>query len=138
MKSNYRLFLLLLILPLILQNCNMESSGSLLPGVSGKAGEVMIIIDKAKWDAELGDAFREIFMEEEKFLPQPEPMFSPQTIPPASFTPVFQSHRNLIIPKISSEYTETKIRIRQDVYSSPQLVMEMTAPSNEQLASYLL
>jgi hypothetical protein len=133
----YAYWITLLVLPLILQQCQMGSGGSMLPGVSGKAGEVMIIIDKAKWDADLGDALKNVFMEEQEYLPQPEPMFSPQTIPPANFTPVFQSHRNLIIPKISSEYTGTKILIKQDVYSSPQLVIEMTAPNNEALIEYL-
>ncbi len=52
------------------------SDKPLLPNVSGKAGEVIVVMDKSDWDGNLGSSTRELLAADYPFLPQREPLFS--------------------------------------------------------------
>ena len=43
-----------------LAGCKSHSRGPLLPNVSGKAGEIVVVIDRENWEGEVGNAIREI------------------------------------------------------------------------------
>ena len=43
-----------------LASCSGGSGKGLLPNVSGKAGEVIVVIEKADWEGALGNEVREI------------------------------------------------------------------------------
>ena len=43
---------------LVFTGCKSKTKRPLLPNVSGKAGEVMVVIERAQWEAELGVSIR--------------------------------------------------------------------------------
>ena len=56
----------------------MVSCGSngkaLLPNVSGKAGEVIVVVDREGWEGNLGNEVRGLLARDCEFLPQREPL----------------------------------------------------------------
>ena len=38
-----------------------KTSGSSLPGITGKIGEIYVVVDRYLWDSEIGDTIRSIF-----------------------------------------------------------------------------
>ena len=49
---------------------------ALLPNISGHAGEVIVVIDRADWEGAVGTTLRDTLAQDCKFLPQREPLYS--------------------------------------------------------------
>lgn len=60
---------------MVLASCRGGSDKPLLPNVSGKAGEVIVVMDKSDWDGNLGGETRGVLAADYPFLPQREPTF---------------------------------------------------------------
>ena len=103
------------------------NSKNVLPGVSGKAGEVIVVIEKAHWDGELGDALREYLACDCDFLPQPEPLYNLAYVTPAGFTNMFQSHRNIIMVHIDQDVKEDGITVYNNKWARPQCIIMINA-----------
>lgn len=99
----------------------------LLPNVSGKAGEVIVVIDQTEWEGEVGVRLRELLAGDCPFLPQKEPLYTLVNITPSAFTNIFQIHRNLLLVNISSDTDSSKVEYRSDVWASPQCVISLKA-----------
>ena len=85
---------------LLVVSCNVGSI-NLKPNVSGKAGEVIVVIDKSIWDGETGKELRELLATDYPMLPQKEPSFTLINITPAAFTDIFELHRNIILVRVN-------------------------------------
>ena len=103
------------------------NSKNVLPGVSGKAGEGIVVIEKAHWDGELGDALREYLACDCDFLPQPEPLYNLAYVTPAGFTNMFQSHRNIIMVHIDQDVKEDGITFYNNKWARPQCIIMINA-----------
>lgn len=114
-----------------LASCGVRGSKPLLPNVSGKAGEVVIVADKAVWDGAVGATIKANLACECKFLPQSEPLYTLVNIVPSTFTNLFKVHRNLILINVDSSVTEPGVRFRNDVWARPQCVIQVSAVSAE-------
>lgn len=113
-------------------SCNQgKVRKDLLPGVSGKAGEVLIVMDKSHWDTEPGIAFRNLLLEDTPGLPQSEPLFNPMDIPRKSFSEMFRIHRNIIITNISNTVEKPGIQVDYNKWARSQLVITMVAPNRQ-------
>ena len=83
---------------LLLISCNENKRReALLPNISGKAGEVIVVIDKGQWEGAVGTALRDSLACDCPFLPQREPLYTLVNVAPGGFTQMFQLHRNIII-----------------------------------------
>ena len=82
---------------MVLASCRGGSDKPLLPNVSGKAGEVIVVMDKSDWDGNLGGETRGVLAADYPFLPQREPTFSIVNVPPTGFADLFKIHRNILI-----------------------------------------
>lgn len=133
MKNLY----ILLIAGLLIFNSCEEKGKALLPAVTGKAGEVILVIENNQWEASIGSKFRKMLKAEHVALPQPEPLFDLVNINHQAFGNIFKSHRNVIMTKISSKVKKAKITIKKDVWARPQIVISMQAP-NDSLFNELL
>ena len=109
----------------------------LKPNVSGKAGEVGIVMDKSNWEGALGASFRATLAAEYPYLPQPEPMFTLFNVPHNAFNAVFQSHRNLIVVNISPDYPEASMVIQENVWAAPQIVVTFSGPNAAEIETCL-
>jgi len=117
---------------LTIASCSEEKKRkALLPHISGKAGEVIIVIDKNAWEGSVGITLRDTLAADCPFLPQAEPLSNLVDVAPRGFGSMFQVHRNIIMVNISKEVTEPGIVYRQDVWASPQCVISVNAPDNE-------
>ena len=103
----------------------------LLPNISGKAGEVIVVIDKGNWEGQVGTVLRDSLAQETPYLPQREPLFGLVNVPQNAFTNMFQIHRNIIVVNINNTVTEPGIVIRKDVWAAPQTVIYINAADSE-------
>lgn len=104
---------------------------ALLPNISGKAGEVIVVIDKGLWEGAVGTTLRDTLACECPFLPQREPLYTLVNVAPGGFGQMFQVHRNIIIVNISSDVTEPGVIYRTDVWARPQCVIRINAADSE-------
>jgi hypothetical protein len=128
-------WLLVVVTGLFLYSCKFTGGPQLMPNVSGKAGEVVIVINKGEWESDAGSSLRSVLAADEEYLPQREPMFTLVNIPENAFTSIFQTHRNLIIVKILPDAGETKIVYQENVWAAPQIVVTISGPDGEEIAN---
>ncbi|MCQ2136512.1 MAG: DUF4837 family protein [Bacteroidales bacterium] len=131
MKNIFKTFALMMCLAAMLSACKGTSTKPLLPNVSGKAGEVVVVIDKTAWDGALGTLVRENLACDCPYLPFREPLYSLVNVAPRAFTNIFQIHRNIIIFNIDPQLTKEGIKLRNDVWARPQAVIQINAFDNE-------
>lgn len=104
---------------------------ALLPNVSGKAGEVIVVIDKADWEGAVGTAIRDTLAADCPYLPQREPLYSLVNVAPGGFGSMFQIHRNIIILNISPKVTNPGLVLQQDVWATPQCIIRINAADSD-------
>lgn len=112
-------------------SCSCAPKKALLPTISGKAGEVIVIINKPDWEGALGNELRELLASDCPFLPQKEPLYTLVDIVPSAFTNIFQIHRNILIVNISRDVTDPGVVYLKDVWAQPQCVINVNAPDSE-------
>ena len=113
-------------------SCNEKKARkALLPNISGKPGEVIVVINKGDWEGVMGTTLRDSLACDFPFLPQREPMYDLVNVAPSGFTSMFQLHRNIIIININSDVTEPGVLYRNDVWAAPQCVIRVNAPTEE-------
>lgn len=117
---------------LTLVSCNEASrKKALLPNISGKAGEVIVVINKGDWEGAVGTTLRDTLAQDCPFLPQKEPLYTLVDVIPSGFSNLFQIHRNIIIVRIGNDVTEPGVNIRYDVWARPQCVISINAIDSE-------
>ena len=129
-----RLFSVLASAVMVFGGC--KGNGTLLPNVSGKAGEIIVAMDKNDWDGNLGSTTRTILAADYPFLPQQEPLFSLSNVPVTGFADLFKVHRNLLFFNISKS-DQSGVVYKNDVCAHPQCVIQVTAPTSDSAAVIL-
>ena len=120
------------VIALCSMSCNEKKTRkALLPNISGKPGEVIVVINKGDWEGSFGNLLRDTLACDFPFLPQREPMFDLVNVAPGGFTSMFQLHRNIIVTNISADVTEPGITYKYDVWAAPQCVIRLNAPTEE-------
>ncbi len=117
---------------LALASCNQKKvQKALMPNISGKAGEVIIVIDKGAWEGSVGITLRDSLAADHPFLPQAEPLYTLVNVAPSGFTNLFKVHRNIILVNIGADVVDPGVVFRQDVWAAPQCVIGINAPDSE-------
>ena len=84
-------------------SCKEETKKKvLLPNISGKAGEVIVVIPKSEWEGLVGNTLRDTLACECPYLPQREPLYTLVNVAPSGFTSLFNVHRNIIVMNIAA------------------------------------
>lgn len=120
---------------LLFFSCNSFSSGWM--SASSTSNEVMVIVDSTTWNAPAGRALFDVLNTPIEGLPQAEANFRIMQLEPENFTNTFKMARNIIIPDISSKYTEPKITSQLDKYASGQVVMTIKSPNNKAFEEFV-
>ena len=123
-------FLVFALVAVFAASCN-DSSELVKQNVGGKAGEIIIVANKAEWESEPGSELRSILATPYPYLPQSEPSYTLINIPHKSFTSLFEYHRNIIILKVDPEL-KAEFKAVEDVWAAPQTVIMITAPTKEE------
>ncbi len=129
--------LLSFFLLLFLTSCIDKDRQGIKPMVSGKPGEVLLVIDPYLWESKVGDFFIDLCTEPFDALPANEPKYDLIHIPSSAFTKLFKSHRNIFLTKISSQHKEPRIIVQRDLWAYPQLVVNLIGPNDTSMISYL-
>lgn len=112
---------------LVFTGCKSKSKRPLLPNVSGKAGEVMVVIERAEWEADLGVAIREALAMDTPYLAQREPLFTLSNVTPGNFGSMFKVHRNLLLVNINPQNVTNGVIYKNNVWAQPQAVVQLSA-----------
>lgn len=113
------------------------NSKALLPNVSGKAGEIIVVIDKNDWEGALGNDVRELLACDCPWLAQQESLYSLVNVPAGGFGDLFKIHRNIVYFMINSQLDSTGVQYRHDVWAAPQCLVQVNARTSDE-ASRLL
>ena len=116
---------------------NSTTKKTLLPNVSGKAGEVIVVIEKADWEGALGSEVREILASDCPWLYIREPLYSLVNVAPGGFADLFKVHRNIVLFQIDPQVANTGIFLKSDVWASPQCVVQISAATSDQALEIL-
>lgn len=132
MKKFLSYMTLVLVAVMTITSCNEQKTRkALLPNISGKAGEVIVVIDKGQWEGAVGTVLRDSLACECPFLPQSEPLYTLVNVAPNGFTQMFQIHRNIIIVNIKPDVTEPGVVFKNDVWARPQCVIRINAADSD-------
>lgn len=128
MQTFYKL-LFLITVSFSIVSCE-EMNERVLPSCTGKAGDLLIVMDSLYYNHEAGDAIKQIFSQEQDGLPQPEPLFNVIQVPQRSFARIFHPMRNIIMVNIEED-AKMKLTVRKNVWAESQLVVTITAPTGD-------
>ncbi len=121
--------LILTLVTIFLYSCGSDGS-TYKRTVTGKAGEVIVVISKEDWSGASGNSLRNILAVDYPSLPQREPSFNLINIPPSAFSEIFRSHRNIILVEINTNLNEAKYSTVKDAWAQPQIIVRVQAPSD--------
>ena len=127
MKTFIRIAAFLALATLVVSCGNKKKHGKLLPNVSGKAGEIVVVIDKDSWEGAPGVTLRSFLSDDCPYLAQREPLFSVTNVPPGSFNNMFKMHRNIILVDLNPQHQEEKVMWLKDEWACPQSVVQICA-----------
>lgn len=127
---------IILVIVIFLFSCK-NGSKKTLPTVTGKAGEVVVVIEKNVESSDAGQFLKKILTQEVIGLPQVEPSFDYVNIPSNAFSNIFKSHRNIIICELDKSEEKGKIIVKRDVWASPQIFINIIA-NNEVILENLI
>ena len=130
-----RVLWVLLACLLVFTGCKNKTKRPLLPNVSGKAGEVLVVIERAQWEAELGVSIRESLAMDTPYLAQREPLFSLSNVTPGNFGNMFKMHRNLLLVNINPQNATNGVVYKNNVWAQPQAVVQINAADDAQALS---
>lgn len=126
---------ILLFAALILLAASCKSTAPLLPTISGKAGEVLCVIEKADWDGKLGEDVRGILEAEYPYLPITEYMYTATNVSHGGFNDMFKIHRNIIFFDINPQVVTPGVKFLSDKWATPQCLILVSAHTSEQADS---
>ncbi|TKG92373.1 DUF4837 family protein [Puteibacter caeruleilacunae] len=128
-KLHFRAVLLALVV-LVIASCS-DSKKGLKRNISGRPGEVLIVMNEDFWHGEAGSSLRQVLAQPQLALPQDEPIFDLIHIPPEAFQNVFKSTRNIVHANISPNVKEAKVDFLKDIDAYPQAVIKISAPNKK-------
>ena len=130
-----RLFIPFLACLLALGGC--KGTKTLLPSVSGKAGEIIVVMDKTDWEDALGNDVRALLAHDCPWLAQKEPLYSLVNVVPSAFVDLFKVHRNILLFQVDPQVDSAGVIYKHDVWASPQCVIQISAPSSARASELL-
>lgn len=127
-----RKILIFALTALVLMGCG-SSNERLLTSATGSIYECLVVAP----DKESGQAVRQTMGADMYGLPQMESYFTVTQLLTSQFDDLFKSTRNILIVDINEhKYTQVKVLKSRDVWSKPQAVIRIQAPSKELFNGY--
>ena len=125
--------ILFALIALLLTSCG-KSGERLLTSATGSIYECLVVTPKMP---QVTHEVRETMGADMYGLPQMEPYFTVTTITTAQFDDMFKSTRNILIVDINEQkYTHVKLLKSRDMWSKPQALIRIQAPSENDFLSY--
>ena len=113
-------------------NSNLSQNNTSKPDAIGGTSEVLVVLQNVgQWNGPIGKVIGKYFQAPIYGLPQSEPIFKLLHIGESSFDGAFKTEREILFVKIDPKIKEPKIEIAKDVWAYPQIVIYLTAPSED-------
>lgn len=129
LKMSFRFILFLCLINFA--GCKDKGSG-IGKNITGKAGELVIVVTDAFWEGEPGEQLRNYLAQDHVALPQDEPLFDLVNVPPEAFKSIFKTTRNILRTKIATTVDSTGVFMKKDVWAHPQSVVIIQARNKEE------
>ncbi len=156
------LFLFFLTPILIFTSCKSATDKvkeDFMPLARGEADEIILVIDSAQWESELGNTLRDMYQQYMRVLNQDEYEFSLNKVNPRKLNSVLKHARNMIFvmtldsrtlesKTIRENFTDNSLKmiqqdsslfytVRKDEFAKGQIVLYLFGQSEEQLVEQL-
>ena len=124
-------YLCLLAMVAMLSSCTGKTG-------SGRAYEVLVVVDQDLWNRPAGRALFDVLDTDVPGLPQSERSFRIMNAAPQHYDGTLKLLRNIILVDINpAKYTQPKFRYAKDVYAAPQMILTIQAPDEESFAQFV-
>ncbi|RMA66003.1 DUF4837 family protein [Ulvibacter antarcticus] len=127
-------YTLLTVLFLVSCNDGAKKDNSYLPTSLGNINTLQVITPNDLWNGEVGEEIRTYFAAPADGLPQDEPLFSMNQMPPETYTGFARKYRLVLHATLANEDT---VILKKDAYSKPQTIAFVTATTKEGLAKLI-
>ncbi|MEM9857524.1 MAG: DUF4837 family protein [Bacteroidota bacterium] len=109
LKASFYLFLVLALGISCSETNDGNSNNRLLPKATGRAGDMIIVVDSVQWSGELGAALKETFREEVGGLPREERLFKINRVDPRKLNDLLKGVKNLVfVMTLDSRTSESR------------------------------
>lgn len=117
---------------------NKGKKGIFTPTSSGRAYELLVVVDHDMWERPAGRALFNVLDSDVPGLPQPERSFRIMYTAPSNYDATLKLIRNIIIVDVNKDrYTQPKFKYAKDVYAAPQMILTIQAPDEESFAQFV-
>lgn len=105
---------------------------------SGRAYEILVVIDQGVWERPAGRALYDVLDSDVPGLPQSERSFRMMYTAPSHFDSTLKMVRNIILVDIDAErFTQPKFSSAKDVYVNPQAILTIQAPDEASFQQFV-
>lgn len=115
-------------------NNSGKKNHRVLPDSSGRLNDLAIVMDNDLWQGEIGGVLRDSLAAPVYGLPQQEPMFSINHIPPKAFSGFVRQNRTFL--KVDKEQ-KPKFLISKDTFAKPQTAVFIAGPTKESITALI-
>jgi hypothetical protein len=121
---------------LVLVSCKDDASKNkrILFDSQGKINDISVVIDNESWKGRVGEAIRDVLTAPVYGLPQDEPTFNINQIPPQVFTDFITRTRTVLKIEIGKK---AGMAIKDNVYAKPQKVILVTGKTKDDVIAVL-
>lgn len=119
-----------------MSSCKKTTKG-LRPAVTGKSGEVIVLINDALYEGSVGDSLKSVLNDIQIAMPQNEPLFDILHLSHDAFSSMFKTHRSILDLRVSSKVKESKISVKDELYAKTQSFMRIEANNKEEMMKLL-
>lgn len=144
MKKSF--YLVLLLVTVLASGCNDKKGSAagniaksmLMPPASGRPYELLVVINQDMWERPAGRALYNVLDKDVPGLPQSERSFRIMYTDPSNFDSTLKLVRNIIIVLVDeTRFTQPKMSFAKDVYSAPQAILTIQAPTEASLGGFI-
>lgn len=119
----------------ILTSCGEDKENKVvLTNSSGNINNLSVIIENDLWNGEVGETIRRILAAPVDGLPQEEPLFSINQMPPEAFSGFVRKNR--IFLQIQKG-KEANVKVAENPYATPQTGIKITGQSDQEIIDLL-
>ena len=121
----------------VMASCSSnDAKQAFKPEITGRAGEVLVVMNKAAQEDTAGRVMSRILGQEYLGLPMAEPIFDMQAVPHGLFDPDYNMHklRNIIVVDIADTMKTDTIAFYKDTWARQQAVIRIQGKSGEAVA----
>lgn len=137
MKKHLFYLSLVCVLALV-TSCSGNKKGVFTPTSSGRAYEVLVVVEPGLWERPAGRALFDVLDTDVPGLPQSERSFRMMNTAPAYYDATLKLIRNIIIVDVNpNQYTQPKFKHAKDVYAAPQSILTIQAPDEESFGEFV-